>query len=157
MSTMLNRKKINRLFLTGFGAGTLPVAPGTWGAALATLMVWPMPILSIPVVHLLLSVLIVVFLWIGVNGSAAVASEWGKDPKQTVIDEMVGLWITVLGGPYTWTHLLAGFFLFRFFDIAKPLGIRRLEPLENGWGVMLDDVLAGVYANIVLQIAFFFL
>jgi len=152
MISMRNWKKTKQIFLTGFGAGRLPIAPGTWGAALATLIVWPMTALPIPVIQLILSLLIVVFLWIGVKGSDTMTEEWGKDPKQTVIDEMIGLWITVLGGPFTWPYLLAGFLLFRLFDIAKPFGIRQLERLDKGWGVMLDDVLAGVYANIVIQV-----
>jgi phosphatidylglycerophosphatase A len=149
---MRNKKTSSQFFLTGFGTGWLPIAPGTWGAALATLMVWPMSALPLTLINLILSVLIVVFLWIGVKGSDAMTEAWGKDPKQTVIDEMIGLWITLLGGPFTWPHLLAGFLLFRVFDIAKPFGIRQLERLDKGWGVMLDDVLAGVYANIVIQI-----
>ena len=83
-------------------------------------------------------------------------SEWGKDPKQTVIDEMIGLSIAVLGLPLSWPYLLGAFILFRFFDIAKPLGIRQLEEAPKGWGVMLDDVLAGVYANICLQFIYIF-
>jgi phosphatidylglycerophosphatase A len=97
-------------------------------------------------------VLILIFLWIGVKGSNLVEAEWGDDPKQTVIDEMIGVWIAILGMPLTWPWLLGGFVLFRFFDIAKPLGIRQLEAIKGGWGIMLDDVLAGVYANLVLQV-----
>ena len=76
---------------------------------------------------------------------------------------MIGVWIALLGHPLSHAELdganrihiftfIAAFILFRFFDIAKPLGIRQLENIKGGWGVMLDDVLAGVYANIVLQI-----
>ncbi|MEO6038544.1 MAG: phosphatidylglycerophosphatase A, partial [Saprospiraceae bacterium] len=69
-----------------------------------------------------------------------------------------GVWIAMLGFAVDAWHLLAAFLLFRFFDIAKPLGIRRLERLENGWGVMLDDVAAGLAANLVLWVLqlFFF-
>jgi phosphatidylglycerophosphatase A len=141
-----------KFLLSGFGSGWLPLAPGTWGSAVAILMAWPITFLP-PIWHTtVLSLLVVVFLWIGVKGSVQVEHEWGKDPKQTVIDEMVGIWVTLLGGPLSWIHLLAAFVLFRVFDIAKPFGIRRLESLGQGWGVMLDDVLAGVYANIVIQI-----
>ena len=72
-------------------------------------------------------------------------------PK-VVIDEMIGVWIALLGFALTPFNLIAAFILFRFFDIAKPLGIRQLENIKGGWGVMLDDVLAGVYANVVLQL-----
>ncbi len=146
-----------KLLLSGFGTGWLPLAPGTWGAALATLLLFPLAMLpSATMATLILTVAIVVFTWLGVIGSDIVADEWGDDPRQTVIDEMVGVWIALLGLPLTWPWLLAGFVLFRFFDIAKPLGIRRLERLHGGWGIMLDDVLAGVYANLALQIAYQF-
>jgi len=78
--------------------------------------------------------------------------EWGEDPSKVVIDEIIGVWITLLFVPLTWQNILIGFVLFRVFDIWKPLGIRSLEAIKNGWGVMLDDVLAGIYANIILQI-----
>ena len=143
-----------KFLLSGFGSGWLPIAPGTWGSAVAILIAVPVAFLPAQWFTPVLSALIIGFLWIGVIGSAKMENEWGKDPRQTVIDEMVGIWITLLGGPLTWPHLLAAFILFRFFDIAKPFGIRRLEPLGNGWGVMLDDVLAGVYANFVIQMSF---
>lgn len=68
------------------------------------------------------------------------------------MDEVIGMWITMLFVPFNNINLLIGFILFRFFDIAKPLGVRKLEALPRGVGVMADDVLAGIYANIVLQI-----
>ena len=67
-----------------------------------------------------------------------------------MLDEIVGVWITMLYFPIDFWHLVAAFFLFRFFDIFKPLGIRRLEQLPGGWGVMLDDVAAGIAANVVM-------
>lgn len=146
-------KRFYKLLLSGFGAGWLPIAPGTWGAAVAALAIWPLAVLDPAVIVLILTILIIVFTWIGVFGSDRMAAEWGDDPSQTVIDEMVGMWITVIGFPLSWPWLLAGFLLFRAFDIWKPFGIRRLEALGGGWGVMLDDVLAGVYANLVLQVA----
>ncbi len=154
---MSSSRQTWKLLLSGFGTGWLPLAPGTWGAALATLLLFPLALLpSATMATLVLTVAIVVFTWLGVIGSDMVADEWGDDPRQTVIDEMVGVWIALLGLPLTWPWLLGGFVLFRFFDIAKPLGIRRLESLHGGWGIMLDDVLAGVYANLVLQIAYQF-
>jgi phosphatidylglycerophosphatase A len=72
-----------------------------------------------------------------------------------VIDEVAGMWISLLLVPLTGPRLVAGLVLFRFFDIAKPLFIRRLEKLPGGLGVMLDDVLAGLYANALLQAALY--
>jgi phosphatidylglycerophosphatase A len=82
--------------------------------------------------------------------------EWGHDPQKIVIDEIIGFWIAMIAVPYTAWTLFAGFVLFRIFDIWKPLGIRKMEKFKGGWGVMLDDVLAGIYANIVLQVLIFF-
>ncbi len=150
---MRNKQAIDAFFLTGFGTGRLPIAPGTWGAAAGVLMAWPiLAFFETGLAQLILSLLIVLFLWIGVQGSARMEAEWGKDPRQTVIDEMVGQWIALLGFSLSWPVLLAAFLLFRAFDILKPWGIRRLEQFGEGWGVMLDDVLAGAYANIVLQL-----
>lgn len=151
---------------SGFGVGWLPVAPGTWGAAEAVLLLVPfqcmshspMPPLSVQAfLNLFLVLLILSFTWIGVKAVDALETEWGKDPKQVVIDEMIGVWIAVLGFAITPFHLITGFVLFRFFDIAKPFGIRQLEAIKGGWGVMLDDILAGVYANVSLQLIIFFL
>ena len=75
-----------------------------------------------------------------------------KDSYRVVIDEVAGMGITLFAIPDTWQYVGIGLVLFRFFDIAKPLFIRKMEKLRGGWGVMLDDVLAGVYANLLLQI-----
>jgi phosphatidylglycerophosphatase A len=152
-------KNFYKFMGSGFGAGWLPVAPGTWGATVAILPLFFFtkidPTVS-PSFHtlftLILTVFIVIFTWIGVKAADYLQDEWGDDPKQIVIDEMIGVWIAILGLSLTVPNLIIGFVLFRFFDIAKPLGIRQLEKIKGGWGVMLDDVLAGVYANIVLQI-----
>ena len=143
-----------KFMANGFGSGLLPAAPGTWGAAVALLLIYPLKYANIPpsVLTLILSILIIIFTWIGVKACDALEAEWGKDPKKVVIDEMIGVWIALLGLPLSNFNFIAAFILFRFFDIAKPLGIKQLENLKGGWGVMLDDVLAGVYANIVLQI-----
>ena len=137
---------------SGFGAGWLPIAPGTWGAMVAILPLFFFKKADPSVSTLFLSLLIVIFTWIGVKAVDALQAEWGDDPKQVVIDEMIGVWIAILGLPFSTENLVLSFVLFRFFDIAKPLGIRQLEKIKGGWGVMLDDVLAGVYANILLQV-----
>lgn len=81
---------------------------------------------------------------------------WGPDPRAVVIDEYVGCWIPLLVAPaaeYTWIFALAGFALFRVIDITKPLGCRRIEQVcPGGWGVMMDDVLAGTYALIIVYV-----
>ncbi|WP_460879502.1 phosphatidylglycerophosphatase A family protein [Pontibacter rugosus] len=93
---------------------------------------------------------------LGVWSATQVEPLWGKDDKKVVIDEVAGMCISLLFLPLTPVTLMVGLLLFRFFDIAKPLFIRKMENFKGGWGVMLDDVLAGVYANIVLQILLYF-
>jgi len=93
-----------------------------------------------------------VILVLGTWSAHQVEAQWGKDSSKVVIDEVAGMCISLLWVPITWQYVLVGLALFRLFDITKPLYIRRLEKLNGGWGVMLDDVLAGIYSNIVLQL-----
>ena len=88
---------------------------------------------------------------LGVWVSNKVEADWGSDSSKVVIDEVAGMCITLLFVPVTVKFLIIGFVLFRFFDIVKPLFIKKAEVLPGGWGVMADDVLAGVFANIILQ------
>ena len=74
------------------------------------------------------------------------------DPSQIILDEVVGCFLTFVGLAFSWQSLLAGFLLFRLFDIFKPFGIKRLEQLPGAWGVLLDDCAAGLLANIILRI-----
>ena len=151
-----------KIFATGFGAGYSPIAPGTMGALVGVLFLVPelfkhYIISSIPfLIDPFFLLLILTFFFIGVKATNELESEWGHDPQRIVIDEIVGMWVTMIAVTDTYQTLLVGFILFRIFDIWKPLGIRKMEKLKGGWGVMMDDVLAGVYANIVLQILIYF-
>lgn len=89
---------------------------------------------------------------LGVWVSEKVEADWGSDSSKVVIDEVAGMCTSLLFVPVTITYVISGFVLFRFFDIVKPLFIRKAEALPGGWGVMADDVLAGVFANIMLQL-----
>ena len=89
---------------------------------------------------------------IGIWSSNEVDKVWGKDSSKVVIDEVAGMAITLLFVPQHIVYMLAGLAAFRFFDIVKPLGIKKLENWPKGWGVMADDVLAGLYALIVIQL-----
>lgn len=144
--------KFYRIIAIGFGAGKLPVAPGTWGAALAALMAAPLMWVDSFWARLTLILVAILFSFICAKAVDMFAGEWGEDPSHVVADEMVGMWLTLVGNPLTLGNIAFGFLFFRFFDIVKPLGVRRLEAIPGGWGVVLDDVLAGVYANIALQI-----
>jgi phosphatidylglycerophosphatase A len=97
-------------------------------------------------------ILALAILFLGVWSSNNVESAWGHDSSKVVIDEVAGMLITLAWAPVELIYALIGFVLFRFFDILKPLGIRKAEDLPGGWGVMGDDVLAGIYAFIVLQV-----
>jgi phosphatidylglycerophosphatase A len=92
----------------------------------------------------------------GIWSANEVEPYWGKDSSRVVIDEAAGICISLLFVPVTPVHVLVALLLFRFFDIVKPLFIRRMEKRPGGWGVMLDDVLAGIYSNILLQILIYY-
>jgi phosphatidylglycerophosphatase A len=85
-----------------------------------------------------------------------VEAGWGKDSSKVVIDEAAGMCISLLFVPVTLKYIITGLVLFRFFDIVKPLFIRKAESLPGGMGVMMDDVLAGIYTNILLQVIIHF-
>ena len=103
--------------------------------------------------------LIVVFTIIGVWSATVSERYWGEDPSKVVIDETVGEWIALLAVPagQHWAYILAAFVLFRFFDIFKPLGVRSMENLKGGYGIMADDILSGVYAAVVMLLVDYFI
>lgn len=139
---------------SGFGAGFWPWGPGTAGALLATVVWIGASYIFTPVYLLLLTfAAILLFTFLGVWAANKLEPYWGEDPSRVVVDEMVGVWIPLLiAAPYTWWHAWVAFGLFRLFDIAKPFGVRKMENLPGGIGVMADDILAGVYSAVVLFI-----
>jgi phosphatidylglycerophosphatase A len=96
--------------------------------------------------------IIVLILVLGIWSATMVEQQWGKDSNRVVIDELLGMYISIFLLPVNWQFMAAAFILFRFFDIVKPFYIRRMEKLPSGWGVMADDILAGVYTNLLLQL-----
>jgi len=146
------------LVATFFGTGRLRPGPGTWGSLVAMLLWWLIasrlpPALQLPV----LIALIVSSIVLGIPAATLEARGCGKqDPSHVVIDEVAGQLLTLLGSPIAWKPLLAGFILFRAFDILKPPPIRRLEKLPEGTGIVVDDLGAGVYAFVVLQLLLHF-
>jgi len=92
-----------------------------------------------------------VIILLGIWSSNVVDSIWGKDSSKVVIDEVAGMSIALLYVPQNIGNVIISLVAFRFFDIVKPLGIRKAEILPKGWGVMADDVLAGLYALVVIQ------
>ncbi|MGA9565860.1 MAG: phosphatidylglycerophosphatase A [Candidatus Korobacteraceae bacterium] len=146
------------LVATFFGAGRLRPGPGTWGSLAAALLWWALAVrlpasLQIPAIL----VLIVVATAIGIPAATLEARGCGKkDPSHVVIDEVAGQLVTLIACPLHWKALLAGFILFRAFDIVKPPPIRSLEKLPQGTGIVVDDLGAGIYGLIVLQLLLHF-
>jgi phosphatidylglycerophosphatase A len=156
------RGRAARLVATAFGLGTVPRLPGTAGslgavAVFAALYTALHPSLFPLVYLILLAVIGIAAFW----STARALPEWSShDPQAIVIDEVLGQWLTygallvaaALGGPASarWKTLAAGFILFRFFDVVKPFPIRRCERVPGATGIVLDDVVAGVYAALAL-------
>ncbi len=137
---------------TFFGSGYFPKGPGTAGAALATLIWYLMFCRSSADTFIFQTLLIIVATILGTWATGHLEKEWGKDPSRIVIDEAVGVWIGLLVVPCDWRYILTAFVLFRFFDILKPLGIRKMENIGGAFGVMLDDILAGIYTLILMAV-----
>jgi len=140
---------------TFLGAGLLKPGPGTWGSAAAALL-WlaagmGLPLAPAPFAWLTLAAALGAIA-IGIPAATRVEQESGReDPGHVVIDEVAGQWIALIHSRVDLSHLLAGFLFFRLFDIVKPWPARQLEGLPAGFGIMLDDVAAGVYALLVMQ------
>ena len=149
-----------KLFIgSGFGSGLIPYAPGTWGSFLSLVPIYFL--MTTGIVFYLIGFLVLtclLSLWV----SPACIEEWGNDPGKLVMDEWAGQTLTFISISYTGilnTDLMTlgiGFILFRLFDILKPLGINKLQKYEGGTGILLDDLLAGLYALICLKSLIFF-
>ena len=137
------------LLAFGFGSGAAPKAPGTWGTLAAVLIYWPLSQLSPE--HYLLMLLVTSVMGIYICGQTA--KDLGvHDHGSIVWDEFVGFWITMFAAPVGWVWVVVGFVLFRFFDIIKPWPISWIDKkITGGFGIMLDDVIAGVMAAAVLK------
>lgn len=98
----------------------------------------------------------VIVFFVGVWVSNNLEKHWGKDSNKIVIDEVLGMMVALLFLPISVEVVVIGFILFRFFDITKVLGIRKTEQLHKGWGVMVDDLLAGIFSNLILQVLIHF-
>ncbi|MDF2434419.1 MAG: phosphatidylglycerophosphatase [Mucilaginibacter sp.] len=145
----------HKLFSTSLGIGYIGKGAGTIAAIFCCIcwyMAWDGGYPPI-----LLSVIItVVITLLGVWSSGVVEKLWGKDPSRVVIDEVSGMAISLLFVPVSIKYLLFALILFRFFDIVKPVFIRRMEAIPGGWGIMADDILAGVYTNIIVNMVVWF-
>jgi len=143
------RNFLIRAFATVLGVGYLPAAPGTWATALGVAIAYFLGN-DLPVYTVLMLVLLV----LGIMSTGIIEKQLGqKDPGILVIDEVVGVMIALWALPLTWSVMICGFFLFRAFDMFKIYPINKLEAQPGGWGIMLDDCMAGIYTNIILRIA----
>ncbi len=143
---------------TFFGAGHLKPGPGTWGS-LATVVVWALACSRIPAANRTWATIIAAaaVTIVGIPAATRVARGSGlKDPQFVVIDEVAGQLVALIAVPLAWKTFLAGFILFRVFDILKPFPIRRLERLPEGTGIVVDDLGAGLYALAVMHLLLHF-
>lgn len=148
------KSRFSWLIATFFGIGHLQPGSGTWASAVTMLLWWAAShwIAAEWLVPAAIVVSVLVTL-LGIPPSTVVARESGiEDPGFVVIDEVAGQMIALIAIPLNWKYMLAGFILFRSFDIVKPFPLRRLESLPGGTGIMMDDVGAGLYALALLQI-----
>ena len=146
------------LIATFFGAGRLRPGPGTWGSLAAGLLWWLLAS-HLPSSAQVPAILVLIALTVAIGIPAATLEARGcgsKDPSHVVIDEVAGQLVALIACPIVWQALLAGFILFRAFDIVKPPPVRGLEKLPEGTGIVVDDLGAGVYALIVLQLLLHF-
>ncbi|MFH0777283.1 MAG: phosphatidylglycerophosphatase A [Candidatus Eisenbacteria bacterium] len=141
-------KKFERLLATIFYIGYAPVVPATFGAAFAAVVFWfVMPeSASLEVVATLLLVLVAV----RVSGTAE--KSYGHDARRIVIDEAAGMFVSLCFLPKSLPLYVVSFVAFRIFDVVKPFPAGRVQGLRGGWGVVADDLFAGVYANLLVQL-----
>ena len=132
---------------TALGVGYVRVAPGTFGSAAGLLLWWALP--ASPAIQA--GVIVALFIVGSWSGSVAERHFSTTDPSQVVIDEVMGMLITLFMIPVGWRGAFAGFLLFRVADVIKPFPANRLERLPGGIGVMADDAMAAVYANLALR------
>jgi phosphatidylglycerophosphatase A len=143
---MINQYKF---ICSWFGIGYIRRGGGTVAALFCCIFWFFIDRFHPGTIHLIIATLLITA--VGIWSAGKVEAVWGKDSYRVVVDEVAGMATSLLFLPVQLKYLLTAFILFRFFDIVKPFYIRRLEKLPGGWGVMADDLLAGVYTNIIVQ------
>lgn len=140
------KEKVTEIIASCFYIGYIPGAPGTYGSLFALILISQFSVLT-------KNISIAIFIIIGLVFSTLMERQTGKkDDQRIVIDEFVGMLITFYYFDINLIYLIVGFAFFRLYDIYKPYPIRRIQNLPSGIGIMADDILAGVYARIVLFI-----
>ena len=149
----MTTSRIAKLIATFFYVGFVPVVPGTFGSLISFVPYFIL--LSVNQWQIYLATIIFV-IGIGIWSAGKVEKESQiVDPSFVVIDEVAGQLITLFLIPFSWINLIAGFLIFRALDIVKPAPARQAEKLPGGLGIMLDDVIAGIYGNLLLQLGVF--
>lgn len=137
------------MFATVAGTGYIPLAPGSWGSLIGAILFWFLA----PNPTWILALITAIIFFLGVWSSTHIENTTNTtDPGLIVIDEVAGMWFVLIFVPQTFVHYLFAFILFRIFDVLKPPPANYLQSVHKGWGVMLDDVAAGVYAVILMHI-----
>ena len=148
----LKKNQLTRLIATFFYAGYFPFAPGTFGSLITLAIIW---FLIPSFFYILLPISIGLFflsVWSATRGEEI----FGRDGSPIVIDEVTGMVLSLMFVPKDIKSFVGAFLLFRLFDIDKPPPARQMENLKGGWGVTLDDVVAGIYANLSLHLILYF-
>ena len=153
--TNIFRKSWILFVAQGAYSGRTPVAPGTAGTLVGVLLylaiLRPLSLIG----YLSVCVLIgYIGVWIAGEAETLLGK---KDAPSIVIDEIVGYFVSMFMIPFSWGMVIAGFFLFRIFDILKPWPLRKLQDIHSGAGIMLDDIGAGIYTNLILQVSLYFI
>lgn len=145
-------KPILLFIATFFNIGRLPLAPGTWASLVTTVLVYFIkPYWQAPI-YLQIAAIVIVFV-LGIPAASAAERHFKrKDPRPCVIDEVAGQMVSLLLIPHSISFYIAGFLLFRLFDIVKPFPVRNTEKIPGGFGIMLDDIVAALYALGVLHL-----
>ncbi|MFL2665720.1 MAG: phosphatidylglycerophosphatase A [Dehalococcoidia bacterium] len=131
------------IFATGFYTGLWPLkGPATFASLVSAVIFFFLS--NVLSNDLYLSIVIILFTIFGIWSSDRTATSKDKDPSKVVIDEWVGMWITLLFLPVNFVWFMVGFLVFRYLDIFKPFGIRKIEKFSGGFGIMMDDVAAGL-------------
>jgi phosphatidylglycerophosphatase A len=148
----MKRNQFAKLISTFFYAGYFPFAPGTFVSLITLIIIW----FLIPSFFYILLPISAGLFFLSVWSATKGEEFFGKDGRPIVIDEVTGMVISLIFVPAEIKSYVGAFLLFRFFDIIKPPPAKRMERLKDGWGVTLDDVIAGIYANLSLHLVLFF-
>ncbi len=144
------------LLFTGFFSGYCPVTPGTAGTIVAVLIYILEYVFFGTACRISNLIILIIMIYPSFKlGDAGESFFKMKDPPEIVLDEMMGYWISLLFFLFDWKILISAFIIFRIIDVIKPYPIKKLEKLNGGYGIMLDDFTAGIYTNIIIRILVF--